>query len=364
MTSEVTASGGATALMVADQALTNSGATGTRTDTFSVSAKLVGVDVVLKPAQYTYGYDTRGDRTTLTPQGGTAVSFGYDQANRLTSSNSGAASYAYNGDGLRMSRTVVGVTTQQTWDLAEGLPLLLVDGTTSYVTGPGGLPLEQVNATTVLYYHQDQLGSTRLLSDTSGAVAATYTYDAYGKLAAATGTITNPFGYAGQYTDPETGYQYLRARSYDPATAQLLTRDPAEAVTLSPYAYTQDNPLNGSDPSGLLCVTLVSKKRDLQEFDAAFAECQRRLGTTLTKDQRRQLHDAVHNMHYHYREILDECLGMFGGGSKKRKKPPFPPIFPGMKDKTPPQPRNEPKEEPAPKPEPDPVPVPEPGLQL
>ena len=26
------------------------------------------------------------------------------------------------------------------WDLAEGLPLLLYDGATSYVTGPGGLP--------------------------------------------------------------------------------------------------------------------------------------------------------------------------------------------------------------------------------
>ena len=61
-----------------------------------------------------------------------------------------------------------------------------------------------------------------------------------------------PFGYAGQYTDAETGFQYLRARSYDPATGQFLTRDPLANLTNMPYAYTADNPLNGTDPSGLL----------------------------------------------------------------------------------------------------------------
>lgn len=44
---------------------------------------------------------------------------------------------------------------------------------------------------------------------------------------------------------------YLRARYYDPSTGQFLSRDPAVAATRQPYAYTNDNPLNGTDPTGL-----------------------------------------------------------------------------------------------------------------
>ena len=44
---------------------------------------------------------------------------------------------------------------------------------------------------------------------------------------------------------------YLRARYYDPTTAQFLTRDPLVAKTMSPYGYAAGDPLNASDPSGL-----------------------------------------------------------------------------------------------------------------
>lgn len=109
--------------------------------------------------------------------------------------------------------------------------------------------------TPVLYHHADQLGSTRALTDNDGTVVKTYTYDPYGRLAAQTTapgrTITNPFGFAGEYTDAETGFQYLRARYYDPATGQFLTRDPLSAVTREPYGYTGNDPINGIDPTGL-----------------------------------------------------------------------------------------------------------------
>jgi RHS repeat-associated protein len=54
-----------------------------------------------------------------------------------------------------------------------------------------------------------------------------------------------------RYTDAESGFQYLRARYYDPAAAQWLSRDPIAALTQSPYGYVQDDPLNLTDPSGL-----------------------------------------------------------------------------------------------------------------
>lgn len=54
-----------------------------------------------------------------------------------------------------------------------------------------------------------------------------------------------------EYTDAETGFQYLRARYYDPATGQFISRDPLVAVTRSAYGYTGGNPLNRIDPAGL-----------------------------------------------------------------------------------------------------------------
>jgi RHS repeat-associated protein len=55
----------------------------------------------------------------------------------------------------------------------------------------------------------------------------------------------------GQYTSSDTGLIYLRARTYDPATAQFLSSDPALPITRAPYTYANENPLNLSDPSGL-----------------------------------------------------------------------------------------------------------------
>src|SRR5207245_11811711 len=114
---------------------------------------------------------------------------------------------------LRSSKTVAGSQTRFVWDLSGGLPLALKDGSTNHLSGPRGLPIERVDASgNATFFHHDHLGSTRLLTDTAGTTAATATYDAYGNQTASSGSIANPFGYAGQYTDAETGLQYLRAR--------------------------------------------------------------------------------------------------------------------------------------------------------
>jgi RHS repeat-associated protein len=82
-------------------------------------------------------------------------------------------------------------------------------------------------------------------------IVATYSYDAYGAVTGSTGTASTPFQYAGQYTDGESGLQYLRARYYDPQTAQFITVDPLVGTTQEPYGYAGVNPLNVVDPLGL-----------------------------------------------------------------------------------------------------------------
>jgi RHS repeat-associated protein len=208
-----------------------------------------------------FAYDTRGNRTSLTPSAGQAQTFSYDQANRLTQfSSSSATNYGYNADGLRMTKIAGGTTTQFVWDVAGGLPVLLKDGSIDYVYGPSGLPAEQVSGGTTYYFSHDQIGSTRLVTSSSGTSQATYTFDSYGNLVASTGTITNPFRFAGEYQDPESGLYYVRARYYAPGVAQFISRDAAVGLTREPYGYVADNPINATDPSGLCgppCVALI-----------------------------------------------------------------------------------------------------------
>ena len=409
----------------------------------------------------TYTLNSRGDRTAVTPASGSATSLGYDQANRLTSWNQGStsATYTYNGDGLRMSKTVGGATSTFTWDVSGSLPLLLSDGTSQYIYGPSGTPIEQLsgtpgisrvgngttangkvtslsislpsglqandqvliastqpasttvtapsgyasvtsvtsggnkptsttvfrhafasgdptsvtftyssshtaqtlvavayrgvdptlpvdvfssasgtgtttvtapsqtvnypseelvdfqgasgtfassvawtaptgmaeetqvnpantaggiadqtltnagstgtrastfgataNLTTVvlalatkpiLFLHSDQIGSTRMVTDLSGVVRGTATYDPYGNQTGSTGSSTSPFAFAGQFKDSESSLYYLRGRYYDPASGQFISRDPLTATTRQPYSYVLDNPLYATDASGL-----------------------------------------------------------------------------------------------------------------
>lgn len=63
--------------------------------------------------------------------------------------------------------------------------------------------------------------------------------------------LVGALGFTGEYTDPATGFVYLRARWYDPATAEFITRDPAESLTGDPYAYAANSPLAFTDPLGL-----------------------------------------------------------------------------------------------------------------
>ncbi len=207
----------------------------------------------------TYTYNANGDRTVATPSGGSPTTYTYNDYNQLTQYQpvSGSpTSYQYDGTGLRQSKTTGTTTTSFSWSDTGSDPALLQEttsgNTTSYVYGPTGQPIEEILPSgSTYYYSRDHLGSIRALTDSSGTVQNTYTYDPYGKTTNATGTIQNNLLYAGQYFDSESTLYYLRARYYDPTTAQLMTVDPALAATAESYAYATGDPINQTDPSGL-----------------------------------------------------------------------------------------------------------------
>jgi tripartite motif-containing protein 71 len=228
--------------------------TGSSTNTYTAA------DELEKSTGIEYASNELGERTKTIPSSGPTTTYGYDQAGNLTSvkrPEEGSTpkiedTYTYNGEGLRASQTINGTTSYFTWNTTGGPPVLLDGGANSYIYGPENLPVEQINNEDhATFLHHDQAGSTRLLTNEKGEAVGKCSYSAYGALTCE-GSATTPLGYDGQYTNSDTGLIYLRAREYDPSTAQFLSRDPLEAVSGEPYAYAADNPLNIGDPTGLL----------------------------------------------------------------------------------------------------------------
>jgi len=211
-----------------------------------------------KTTEATYSFNEVGERTKTEPGSGAATTYGYNQAGVLTSltrpkSGETAAiedSYSYNGDGLLSSQTISGTTSYLTWDTGEELPLLLNDGTNSYIYGPADLPVEQISSTGTMLYLHHELGSTRLLTGETGKDEGAYSYEPYGGVEEHTGTATTPLGYDGQYQETGTGLLYLRARYYDTATGQFLSVDLKVAESGAPYSYGADDPVRTSDATG------------------------------------------------------------------------------------------------------------------
>jgi YD repeat-containing protein len=166
-------------------------------------------DQMLTAGAVSYGYDNNGNQTTR----GTDT-FTYDHENRLTQTviSGAASSSTYNGDGLRMSHTVGGTPTNYTWDVNAGLPVVLQDGTNTYVYG-----LDLISATDAAgnqtYFTYDGLGSTAGLTDGTGNATQSYTYDVFG---GHTGGGSNQWLFTGEQRDASEGLYYLRARYYDP----------------------------------------------------------------------------------------------------------------------------------------------------
>ncbi|MBB3909394.1 RHS repeat-associated protein [Anoxybacillus rupiensis] len=70
-----------------------------------------------------------------------------------------------------------------------------------------------------------------------------------------------PLGYAGYYYDRETKLYYLQARYYDPETARFVSRDQYRgdlnnSISQNAYVYSNNNPVNFTDPSGYWSKTI------------------------------------------------------------------------------------------------------------
>ncbi|HKR23161.1 MAG TPA: RHS repeat-associated core domain-containing protein, partial [Pyrinomonadaceae bacterium] len=207
-------------------------------------------------ASATYIYDNNGNMLSKTDFSGTR-NFAWDSDNRLkqvTLPGGLTVNYKYDAIGRRIQRTTsAGADERYVYD-GHNVVLDLNSSlavTTSYLNGPGvDDHLRQTNVTTgVSYFLTDHLGSTSALTDSTGAVVETLSYDSFGNNAGSTRTR---YTYTGRERDPDTGLLYYRARFYDPQIGRFMSEDPIGlAGGINPYAYVGNSPVNYIDPWGL-----------------------------------------------------------------------------------------------------------------
>jgi len=193
------------------------------------------------PSDYTY--DANGN-VTMNSHGDT---FGWDYANRLTSSLS--VGYSYDYLGRRRSAGPNGVATRY---ISEGAHTVGERNTstgvsTDYLFGPGiDEPLAKHTANgAISYYGVDGLGSIILTTDSSGIMTNSNRYTAWGIPA----TISELFGYTGRETGGPSWY--YRARYYDASTGRFLSEDRVGSPDRNFYAYADGDPVENTDPLGL-----------------------------------------------------------------------------------------------------------------
>jgi RHS repeat-associated protein len=106
----------------------------------------------------------------------------------------------------------------------------------------------------LFYLLGDHLGSTSLTTDTNGIVVSEMRYKAWGETRYASGTTPTQYQYTGQYSyTAEFGLYFYNARWYDPALSRFAQADtiiPPGVQGWDRYAYTRNNPLRYTDPSG------------------------------------------------------------------------------------------------------------------
>lgn len=103
------------------------------------------------------------------------------------------------------------------------------------------------------FYHPDHLGSSSYIIDREGRITQHTEYIAFGEVLFEEHSTskTMPYLFNGKELDSETGLYYYGARYYDPKTSIFLNVDPLAEKTMTPYAYTNNNPINLIDPTGM-----------------------------------------------------------------------------------------------------------------
>ncbi|MFF2506029.1 polymorphic toxin-type HINT domain-containing protein [Streptomyces sp. NPDC058067] len=166
--------------------------------------------------------------------------------------------YTYDADGNLIVRT----SPQETVAYLGGMELRTTNGTTVtatryYTCGTSAVAMRTTgpNGGKVTFLMADTQASTQVAIDAGTGAATRRRYTPFGDERSGTLPTGTDRGFLGKTEDSTTGLSLLGARAYDPKLGQFLSPDPLstpyDPQNLSGFAYSRNNPINYSDPTGL-----------------------------------------------------------------------------------------------------------------
>jgi RHS repeat-associated protein len=225
----------------------------------------------LSNVRNSYGYDYNGNqnsRSITTGSNTGSYTLGYDAENRLVSvsgPNGWSASFVYDGDGNRVQSTINGTTTTFIGNYYENTNGAV---TKYYYAGSSRIAMRKYTIPqpmTVEYLLGDNLGSTSITTDNTGAKVSEIRYKPWGETRYTwtdTTLNTSPsytlpqYTFTGQYSDSYINLLWYGSREYDPAIGRFISPDTIVPTTTQGvqawdrYAYVNNDPINATDPTG------------------------------------------------------------------------------------------------------------------
>ena len=196
--------------------------------------------------------------------GADTYTYTYNAADQLAGVQgpNGAASYTYDGDGQRTTRSTAAGQTIYVRD-PQGEVIAEYSGTTGallaeyvYVDGQRLCKIthDANNVEHRVYYHQDVVGTPVAETNESGQVLVRAQYYPFGE-EVIPGAASDPHKFTGKELDDESGLYYFGARYYDAHLGRFVSVDPLPGENEDPqswnrYAYGLNNPMKFIDPDG------------------------------------------------------------------------------------------------------------------
>ena len=227
--------------------------------TMSYSAE----DHLLSAGDTTYQYDVDGYLTNRT-NGANQTSYVYSSRGELLRVNlpdGRVIEYVHDPFGRNIAKKVNGAIAEKY--LWQGLTRLLAvyDGSNSLLMrfeyADARMPVAMAKGGSTYYLTYDQVGSLRVVADSSGSVVKRIDYDSFGNIINdSSPAFAVPFGFAGGLHDRDTGLVRFGFRDYDPDVGRWLAKDPIlfKAGNTDLYGYVLSNPISWVDPLGLSVV--------------------------------------------------------------------------------------------------------------
>ncbi|MEU3499268.1 RHS repeat-associated core domain-containing protein [Streptomyces hundungensis] len=210
------------------------------------------------PHEETYAYDKAGNTTSRSTATAGPQSLTWDAEGHLATvtQNGAASSYLYDTEGQRLERKD---STGATLYLPDGNELLLtktgsVTGTRYYSAGGKTMAARSGGKLSFLVSDPHGTNTTQITADSAQTVSrrkSTIFGAARGDQAA---LWAGDKGFVGGTKDADAGLVHLGARDYDPLLGRFISVDPLfvsdDPRQFNPYAYSNNNPVSFSDPTG------------------------------------------------------------------------------------------------------------------